>query len=124
MKRSPLLVSLLLGLAVLGASCSLTTTVKQQSANTKSVTTNTVTNTTATAKVAYAGQTGKNALELLQSGHTVDASAQGFVNAIDGVKPGEHEFWAFYVNAKQAAVGAKDYQTKDGETIEWKLEKF
>lgn len=120
MKRYPFIIALIIGLAVMGGRCSLTTTVKQPVTNT---TVNT-TNVAVASAISYPGQEGKNALELLESTHRVDVSAQGFVNAIDGVNPGDHEFWAFYVNGKQAEVGAKEYQTKNGETIEWKLEKF
>lgn len=118
MKRSSFLLTVALGLALTGASCSLTTKVLTN--------TNTVSNlnTAVSTSITYSGQDGKNALELLQSTHQVDVSAQGFVNAIDGRKPGDHQFWAYYVNGKQADVGAKEYQAKTGETIEWKLESY
>ena len=123
MKLQKTLLPVVLSLFVLGAGCSFWQTVD--------VNTNTVTNVNATNEntnttngVTYTGQDGKNALELLQAGHTVDVSDQGFVNAIDGVKPGERQFWAFYVNGKQAEVGAKDYQTKTSDAIEWRLEAF
>lgn len=116
MKRLSTIAILALGLTLTGASCGLTTTVK------KSV--NSTINAAQAQAVSYTGQVGKNALDLLSSGHTVDVSAQGFVNAIDGVKPGDHQFWALYVNGKQAEVGAKDYITKAGDSIEWKLESY
>jgi hypothetical protein len=37
---------------------------------------------------------------------------------------GKKEFWAFYVNGKQSTVGAGSYQLKDGDKIEWKIEKY
>jgi hypothetical protein len=74
--------------------------------------------------VTYNGSDGKNALELLQASHTVDASAAGFVNAIDGVKPGDHEFWLLCVNGKGAEVGAKDLVTSSSDRIEWRLGTF
>ena len=113
MKRFSSLLLIALGLVVTGAGCGLTHTVQIP-----------VNNTVAARAVTYPGQEGKNALELLQQNHSVDVSAQGFVNAIDGRKPGDHEFWAFYVNDKQAEVGAKDYTTKAGDAVEWKLESF
>lgn len=116
MKRFSSSILLIIGLTVAGASCGLTTTVQK--------TVNTTVNTVKQQVVNYTGQEGKNALDLLKSGHTVDVSDQGFVNAIDGVKPGDHQFWALYVNGKQAEVGAKDYITKKGDTVEWKLESF
>ncbi len=116
----------ILALAIFGASC------WTQSVNLNSTTTNengnANTNTVACAPsadgIAYTGQDGKNALELLQIDHRVDVTAEGFVNAIDGQKPGNRQFWAFYVNCKQADVGAKDYQTKGQDLIDWKLESF
>lgn len=112
MKRFSSIAVLVLGLTLAGASCGLTTTVQ------KSV------NSVKQQAVSYAGKEGKNALDLLKSGHTVDVSDQGFVNAIDGVKPGNRQFWALYVNGKQAEVGAKDYITKPTDKVEWKLESF
>ncbi len=124
MKRFSLVLILVAGLAVTGARCSFTTTVKGPAKNANLANTNVAANTNAAPSITYPGQTGKNALELLQSKHGVDVSAQGFVNTIDGRKPGDHQFWAFYVNGQQADVGAKDYQAKSNDTIEWKLESF
>ncbi len=119
MKRFSSILIIVLGLTLAGAGCGLTRTVQVPAENT-----NIVGCVAAADSVAYTGQDGKNALELLQSAHQVDVSAQGFVNAIDGAKPGDRQFWAFYVNCKQADVGAKDYVTKKGDSIEWKLESF
>ncbi len=125
MKLSKALLPVAISLALFGAGCSFTHTVNVNVTANKNANTATVnTKTTVTKSVTYTGQAGKNALELLQAKHTVDASAQGFVNAIDGVKPGDHQYWSFYVNNKQADVGAKDYQTKNDDAIEWKLESF
>ncbi|MBI3573058.1 MAG: DUF4430 domain-containing protein [Candidatus Kerfeldbacteria bacterium] len=111
-----------------GAGCSLTQTV---TVNTNAVVANTNTQTNAaantnatTSTIIYSGHAGKTALELLQATHKVDASSAGFVNSIDGTKPGTRQYWAFYVNGKLADVGAKSYQTKDTETIEWRLDSF
>jgi hypothetical protein len=116
MKRYAFLISAGLGLALLGASCSWTTTVNQN--------VNTTVNTNTASSVSYTGQDSKNALELLESKHSVDVSDQGFVNAIDGVHPGTRQFWALYVNGKQADVGAKELITKSTDTFEWKLESY
>ena len=120
MKRFSFISTILLGLALTGAGCGLTQTVRVPVLNER------ISNTGATNSdtISYPGQDGKNALELLQQNHTVDVSAQGFVNAIDGRKPGDRQFWAYYVNGQQAGVGAKDYQAKTNDTIEWKLESF
>ncbi len=71
----------------------------------------------------------KSALDLLKSGHQVEtkefAGVGEFVESIDGKKAdGTTEFWAFYVNGEQAQVGASQYHPKDGDRIEWKLEKI
>lgn len=124
MKRFSSFLLLVLGLTVAGAGCGLTTTTQIRTTTNSANVNTAVTNTAATGSITYAGQDGKNALELLQQNHTVDVSAQGFVNAIDGRKPGDHEFWAFYTNGKQAEVGAKDYASKNSDEIEWKLETF
>lgn len=76
--------------------------------------------------VTYQGETGKTALEILESETTVgvEESAFGkFVTSIDGVSADSgSEFWAFYVNGELASEGAGTYQTSDGELIEWRLE--
>ena len=123
MKLKPALLPVVLSLFVLGAGCSFTQTV-QVNSNTANQNTNTANTNTTTKAVTYAGQDGKNALELLQVDHQVDVSDQGFVNSIDGILPSDHQYWAFYVNGKLAEVGAKDYATKSNDSIEWKLESF
>lgn len=120
MKSFSSVIVIVLGLALTGAGCGLTRTIQIPVLNSNI----SLTGANTSDDVSYAGQDGKNVLELLQQNHSVDVSAQGFVNAIDGHKPGDHEFWAYYVDGVQAAVGAKDYQSKTNETIVWKLESF
>lgn len=78
--------------------------------------------------ITYAGVDGKNALELLKMNHQITTktfSGVGeFVETINGAKPDEKHFWAFYVNGKSSNVGADQYQTKSSDTIEWKLEEI
>ena len=76
--------------------------------------------------LSYPGKTGKNALDLLKEKASIEQVSSGLVNGINGRKSdsGMHEYWAFYVNGKLAQVGPADYQTKDGDTIEWKIEKY
>lgn len=115
----------ILALTLFGASCwTQSVNVNTTAAVNQNGNANAAPCTTTVGGVAYTGQAGKNALELLQIDHRVDVSAEGFVNAIDGQKPGDRQFWAFYVNCTQANVGAKDYQTKDQDFIEWRLESF
>lgn len=78
--------------------------------------------------VSYEGQAGKNALEILKSGHKTDTkSYKGLgeiVTGIDGTKADSKHFWSFYVNGKQSQVGAGSYVTKNGDKITWKLEEI
>lgn len=79
--------------------------------------------------VRYQGVEGKTALELLKASHNVETkefSGIGeYVVSIDGVQPEPNKaFWAFYVNDKQAEVGAGSYVTKSSDVIEWKLEEI
>ncbi|MDP3941169.1 MAG: DUF4430 domain-containing protein [bacterium] len=75
---------------------------------------------------SYKGEEGKDALALLQEKTTIEQEASGLVIAINGRKADDkkEEFWAFYVNGKMAEVGPADYQTKSGDTIEWKIETY
>lgn len=74
----------------------------------------------------YSGVEGQNALEILQSKTSVEQNSSGLVVSINGRKADDkkHEFWAFYVNAKMAEVGPAEYVMKDGDKIEWKIEKY
>lgn len=74
----------------------------------------------------YKGKTGKNALELLNEQASVQQATSGLVVAINGRKADntEREYWGFFVNGKMATVGPLDYQTKDEDVIEWKIEKY
>jgi hypothetical protein len=75
---------------------------------------------------SYQGQTGKDALTLLKTQTSIGQDKSGLVTAIGSRKADnkKREFWAFYVNGKMAQVGPTQYQTKDGDTIEWKIEKY
>jgi len=69
------------------------------------------------------------ALQLLSTTHKVITKGQkenAFVTVIDGriADSQKKEFWAFYVNGKQAQVGAGSYFVKNIDTIEWKIETY
>ena len=71
----------------------------------------------------------KNALDLLKGSYQVQTKNFGaglgeLVEEVNAVKPGRDEFWAFYVNGKSSNVGAGSYTPKDGDSLEWKLEKI
>lgn len=76
--------------------------------------------------ISYVGVTGKTALDLLDTRAAVVQAASGLVVSINGRKADnkEREYWAFYINGKISQVGPKDYITKDGDKIEWKIEKY
>jgi hypothetical protein len=72
---------------------------------------------------------GKTALDLLKKYAKIETKGEGsnaFVISIDGKKAlsEKREYWAFYLNGKLAPVGAGSYQLKDGDKIEWKIEKY
>ncbi|QQG40791.1 MAG: DUF4430 domain-containing protein [Candidatus Levyibacteriota bacterium] len=76
--------------------------------------------------VKYQGKTGKNAMQLLQEKSSVETATSGLIIAINGRRAdnAKREYWAFYVNGKLATVGSSDYQTKDEDMIEWKIDKY
>lgn len=73
---------------------------------------------------------GSTALQLLiATEHKVSMKGEkenAFITAINGrvADAAKHEFWAFYVNGKQAVVGAGTYRVKNNDTIEWKIETY
>lgn len=72
---------------------------------------------------------GKTALDALKQTNKVEMDGTGanaFITGINGIKPNpdKKEFWAYYVNDKQAEVGAGSYILKEGDKIEWKLETY
>lgn len=75
---------------------------------------------------SYKGEIGKSALDILKEKASVDEASSGLVTGINGRRADNsaHEYWAFYVNGKLADTGPADYQTKDTDLIEWKIEKY
>jgi len=70
--------------------------------------------------IAYQGEDGKSAMELLRRSHQVEGDT--FVTAIDGKVSDAGHFWGYYVNSAMAQVGANEYITKNSDTIEWRYE--
>lgn len=71
----------------------------------------------------------KTALDFTKETNKVVTKGEGanaYVVEINGRKADDtkKEFWAFYVNGKQAMVGAGSYKLKEGDKIEWKLENY
>lgn len=74
--------------------------------------------------VSYNGKTSLTAYNLLEAVTQVEKEDTAFgpmVKAINNVKATDKEFWTYTVDGKMASVGAHQYQTKDGEKIEWRL---
>lgn len=75
--------------------------------------------------VSYKGVDGKSALELLKGQARVETKSSSlgeYVTSINGNDGGGQKYWMFYVDGKEATVGADAYMTKNSETIEWKLQ--
>jgi hypothetical protein len=72
---------------------------------------------------------GKTALDLLnQTGSAVSVGdgENAYVVGINGIKAEEEkkEYWSLYINGKISQLGAGSYKLKDGDQIEWKIEKY
>ncbi|HZS03935.1 MAG TPA: DUF4430 domain-containing protein [Blastocatellia bacterium] len=74
--------------------------------------------------IAYGGEDGKTALELLKARakvRTTSSSLGELVTAINDVASGNGYNLIYYVNGAMAKTGAGSYITKNGDRIEWKL---
>ena len=77
--------------------------------------------------VIYYGMDGKNAFQLLQETANIEFKKYDFgvfVESIGSIKPDAKHFWKLYVNGKESQVGADSVMTKNGDTIEWRLEQI
>lgn len=78
-----------------------------------------------TTDVKYDGQNGVDALSLLKKHAQVGVKHYSFgdlVTSINGTQGNGPKYWTFYVNGKEAQVGASSYVTKNSDKIEWKLQ--
>jgi len=69
---------------------------------------------------------GENAFEIMQKSLSVEfqnSTIGPFITSINGVKAGEGEYWALYVNGEYAQKGISLYTIDSDLNIEWKLEK-
>jgi len=76
-------------------------------------------------EISYRGEAGQNALTLLKRHADVQTKHYSFgdlVVSIDGSKGTGPKYWTFYINGKEASVGAGSYATKDSDTLSWKLQ--
>lgn len=75
--------------------------------------------------VKYNGQAGVDGLTLLKRHARVQVkhySFGDFVEAINGSAGNGPKYWTFYINGKEANVGAGAYITKTSDKLEWKLQ--
>lgn len=88
---------------------------------------NTKQNVAAAQVVAYDGEDGKNALELLKNKaeiQTQDSSIGIFVVGINNISDSEDHFWLLYVNGELAQSTPDKLVTKNGDKLEWRFEQF
>lgn len=74
--------------------------------------------------IAYQGEDGKTALELLKShaqARTATSQLGELVVEINGVASGNGFNFIYFVNGATAKTGAAQFVTKTGDKIEWKL---
>lgn len=79
------------------------------------------------APITYAGQEGKNVLELLKATHqveSIDSSYGVYVQSIDGVSSTENSVWLYYINNEAGVVAADKAVTQNGQSVEWRYESF
>lgn len=72
---------------------------------------------------------GKTALDFTKETVLIKTKGDGvdaYVTEINGIiaQDSKKEYWSFYINGKMAEVGAGSYKLKNGDKIEWKIEKY
>lgn len=75
--------------------------------------------------IKYNGRNGVDALTLLRKHAVVKVKHYSFgdlVTSINGSEGNGPKYWTFYVNGKEAQVGAGAYVTKNQDKLEWKLQ--
>lgn len=78
-----------------------------------------------TTQLSYQGQNGITALSLLKKHAVVQTKHYSFgdlVTSINGTPGNGPKYWTFYLNGKQASVGAGAYISKSTDAITWKLQ--
>ncbi len=75
--------------------------------------------------ITYRGENGTDALTLLKKHAQVQVKHYSFgdlVTSINGSTGNGPKYWTFYINGKEAQVGAGSYVTKNSDTLSWKLQ--
>ena len=76
-------------------------------------------------RISYHGQDGIDALTLLKRHAAVTTKHYSFgdlVTTINGSAGNGPKYWTFYINGKEASIGAGTYISKDRDILEWKLQ--
>lgn len=122
MKKQPLIIAVIVA-AVIGFGAwwyATNQTAPAANQNVNAATSNTNAAAQLPTSISYQGQDGKTVLDLLKENHEVVESS-GFVQGIDGRIGSSTAYWLWYLNGQEGLVGAKDYVTKNGDTIEWRF---
>ena len=75
-------------------------------------------------RVSYRCQTGATALEMLLTNYAAkleETSLGTLVIDIDGVSQKDGKYWLYFVDDKEATIGAQAYICQDKEQIIWEL---
>lgn len=78
-----------------------------------------------TTYISYHGVDGQDALTLLKKHATIGVKHYSFgdlVTSINGNAGNGPKYWTFYINDKEAQVGAGSYKTKASDILSWKLQ--
>lgn len=76
-------------------------------------------------QISYRGQDGTDALTLLRQHADVQVKHYSFgdmVVVINNMVGNGPKYWTFYINGKEAAIGAGAYSTKSTDTLMWRLQ--
>ena len=76
-------------------------------------------------QISYHGHDGIDALTLLKQHAAVQTKHYSFgdlVTSINGSVGSGPKYWTFYVNGKEASVGAGAYHSKNSDTLMWRLQ--
>ncbi len=76
-------------------------------------------------QISYRGQNGVDALSLLRKQADVQVKHYSFgdmVVAINGSVGNGPKYWTFYINGKEAQIGAGAYKTHSSDTLMWRLQ--
>jgi len=76
-------------------------------------------------QISYHGHNGTDALTLLKQHANVATKRYSFgdlVTSINGSAGNGPKYWTFYINGKQADIGAGSYKTKDSDVLMWRLQ--